>query len=426
MSKKILILSTWDNQGSGVASYKIGKFLLEAGYKVALVVRDRSQSDSFIIQITQNLNRKIFNRLTARFKSGLPTYEEYDFLNPDENYSFATAEQILESLPFRPDMILTGLISGFVNTEVLAELSEKTGAPVYMFMVDMAPLTGGCHYAWDCTGYEQKCRNCPAIVDESKKDVAHHNFALKQKNVKKGNLKVIAGSEWSKKQAQRSTLFKSQNNIYNINSCIDTKLFNNSGRDYAKRIFQINIDSKVVFTGSAFTHGKRKGIGYFVESLEQLWQLMSEAERNKIVVLIAANHGEKNDLIERIPFKKQLIDYIKDYRLLSLAYQASDVFVCSSVEDAGPMMVSEALACGTPVVGFEMGVTSNMVRNGYNGYKAKLKDSADLAAGMFKVLSLPPEKYAEYSRNAINQVEEFSSYKLLLSIVAEILNRPSA
>ncbi|MFP3802939.1 glycosyltransferase, partial [Paraburkholderia sp. SIMBA_027] len=80
--------------------------------------------------------------------------------------------------------------------------------------------------------------------------------------------------------------------------------------------------------------------------------------------------------------------YIKDYRLLALLYQAADLFVNSSIEDSGPMMVSEALACGTPVVGFDTGVLTNMIIDNYKGYKAPLKDSKKLAEGIKKIFEL--------------------------------------
>ena len=433
MSKKILLLSTWDNQGSGTALYKISKFLLENGHEVVLAVRDKSRTDSFVVQIPlqRNIIQKVFNRVLYQFNFGLKplthkfidkTNPKYSFLNIDEKETLVSSDTLIDVIPFTPDLIVTGLISGFVNTTILAELKEKTKAEIYMLTVDMACLTGGCHYAWDCKGYQLNCKNCPAILDHSYKDRAHQNLMVKQKNVEKANIKVIAGSGWTLNQAKLSTLFKSQKKIYNINSCIDNCLFNDKHRRYAKRIFNLPDDAKVIFTGSAFTHDKRKGVSYFVEALKYLWEAVNEETKKNTLIMIAGNHTIKNELIEQIPFQKRLIDYIKDERLLSLAYQASDIFVCSSVEDSGPMMVSEALACGTPVVGFEMGVTSNMVINGFNGYKAELKNSEDLGKGISEILSLPKEKYEEYSRNAIYQVEEYSSQEVVVNIINRILN----
>lgn len=425
MSKKILILSTWDDQGSGAALHNICKFLLEAGHEAVLVVRDKSQIDSFIIQISppqRSIPRKVLDRLFPRFDNNLRTVPEYDFLNVDESGKLVTSERILEILPFTPDLILTGLISGFVNTATLAELSEKTGAKVYMLMPDMSPLTGGCHYAWDCAGFETDCGDCPAILDQARKDKARQNLLIKLENVRKADIRIIAGSGWTLERVRRSRLFKSQENIHNINSCIDTELFNNKHRGYAKKIFGLPENSKIIFTGSTFTHVKRKGLIYFVEALEYLWKSLDEKSRENTSILIAGKHTAENDLIEQIPFQKRLIDYIKDYRLLSLAYQASDLFVCPSIEDAGPMMISEALACGTPVAAFDMGIAVNMVIDDYNGYKAELKNSEDLARGMLKILSLSEEEYQMYSQNAVTQVEEFSSKKTLIKVINSILS----
>ena len=119
---------------------------------------------------------------------------------------------------------------------------------------------------------------------------------------------------------------------------------------------------------------------------------------------------------------KKHINYIKDYRLLALLYQATDVFVNSSIEDSGPMMVSEALACGTPVVGFDMGVVNNMVITGYNGYKAKLKDSGDLSQGIKEILELSKDEYKQYSLNALKQVEEYSSFEYADKVFTKFFN----
>ena len=131
--------------------------------------------------------------------------------------------------------------------------------------------------------------------------------------------------------------------------------------------------------------------------------------------------GQVANNFDFIPFEKKFIEYVKDYRLLKLLYQASNVFVNSSIEDSGPMMVSEALACGTPVVGFDMGIVNNMIISDYNGYKAKLKDSNDLAIGIKKILDLSEEEYNQYSLNTVRQVEEFSSLKYAEKVLADLL-----
>lgn len=431
MSRKILILSRNDNHGDGLMAYRIAKCLIEAGYEVAMVVRHKTKTDLFIHQVDsyKTIFRRIFEGITRKFfgdsVKNLRLDNKYDFAPNQETQQYIESEVILKAIPFVPDVILSGLTSLLANTTTFSELKTKTGAEIYSIMIDMAPLTGGCHHAWDCTGYQRQCKSCPAILTESEKDLAHKNFMIKLKNVRESDLKIIAGSGHTYRQAKKSTLFKDQEPIYNINSVIDTKVFNSRKRKYAKDIFDIPSDLKVIFAGAEYTNNERKGFKYFIESLKLLWELSDETARKKTLVLIAGKDKslmETDEVYQQIPFNKLFIDFISDERLLSIAYQAADVFVCPSVEDPGPVMVSQALACGTPVAAFDTGIAADMVINGFNGYKAEMKNSESLAGCIFEILSLLEEAFKEYSRNAVLQIEKYSSQEIVVEVASQILS----
>ena len=84
---------------------------------------------------------------------------------------------------------------------------------------------------------------------------------------------------------------------------------------------------------------------------------------------------------------------------IASAYQIADIFICPSIEDSGPTMINQSIMCGTPVVSFEMGVSPDLVITGKTGYMAKLKDSKDLAQGIFEILSLTDDNFNEMSDN---------------------------
>lgn len=81
-------------------------------------------------------------------------------------------------------------------------------------------------------------------------------------------------------------------------------------------------------------------------------------------------------------------------------YSMCDMYLCSSVNDAGPMMVNQSLCCGTPVVGFAMGACLDGVKDKGTGYCAKLKDSTDFAEGIYKMLNLDDTERQMMSENA--------------------------
>ena len=61
----------------------------------------------------------------------------------------------------------------------------------------------------------------------------------------------------------------------------------------------------------------------------------------------------------------------------------------------------EAMACGVPCVGFEVGGIPEMIDHKCNGYIVRLKDSADLANGIYWVLNIA--NYNELSAEAIKK-----------------------
>ncbi|MHB1148016.1 MAG: glycosyltransferase [Lutibacter sp.] len=425
VKKKILLLSTGDVNGAYEAISKLGYFFIEQGHTVSMLVKHKTRNEEFIVQYIQKQEKKVIRPIAVRvflkIKNRLvpkkvhrpqPIHFDgtYSFISKNETAENISVENAIAQIGFIPDFIITGMTNGFMNSTDLLNLHKFTQAKVYNITVDMNHFTGGCHYAWDCEGYIKGCdEKCPAIIGENGKDLAKINFETKLKNAQEGNFQIISGSGWTLKQAKESKIYKEQKVFYNINSLINTKLFNAKNRDVAKIIFGFDDSKFYILAGSQSAHDPRKGFSYFMEALKILETELTIEQKNKIVVLVVSRDVPIE--FEELNFKKQKIDYITDYRLLVLLYQATDIFVNSSIEDSGPMMVSEALACGTPVVGFNMGVVNNMVISGYNGYKAKLKDSYDFAQGIKEILKLSKEEYNQYSLNAVKQVEEYSSFE---------------
>ena len=426
INKKILLLSTGDINGAYEAIYRVSYFLQKNDYQVAMLVKNKTRTDTFVYrysdyqpQIAPVFFRYLsilINKVKSKFFTKKNIYDsKYAFLSTDETTRNISPKIIIEQIGFVPDFIFTGMTDNFLNSTDLLALQQFTKAQVYNITVDMNHFTGGCHFAWDCDGYIKGCTDkCPAILTSSDRNRAKINFETKLKNAQLGNFSAIAMSGWTIKQAQASKIYRLQKNILNLNSIIDTDIFNSKSRKFAKKIFNLEDDKFYILMGCQYTTDSRKGFTYLLEALNILEKMVTIEQKNKIEVLIVSR--VVTDDFSNIPFAKKHIEYIKDYRLLSLLYQATDVFVNSSIEDSGPMMVSEALACGTPVVGFDMGVVNNMVINNFNGYKAILKDSVDLATGIKQIFSLTASEYAHYISNAVNQVENESAINKILKL----------
>ena len=433
--KNILILSTGDVNGAYEAAYKVAHIIKNMGHDVVMCVKHKTKNENFIKQYRHlslssakaNLVMRIVNKIKNKISPVEPskvisTDMKYSFLSKNEASENIHIESMLKIVGFTPDFVFTGMTIDFLNSTDLLNIYNATKAKIYNITVDMNHFTGGCHYSWGCEGYIKGCdKFCPAITKEHEKITAKNNFERKYENAQKANFQIIAGSGLTLLQAQNSKIYKSQKTIHNINSLIDTKLLNSKNKSIAKKVFSLSNDCFYILTGAQNMEDPRKGFSYLLQALEMLDRELPMQKKEKIVLLVVSN--SVNEEFGRVIFKKQKIDYIKDYRLLSLLYQAADLFINTSIEDSGPMMVSEALACGTPVVGFDTGILTNMVIDDYNGYKAPVMDSRKLAEGIRKVFELNKDDYENFSKNAVRQVEEFSSYEYAEEIFKQILEQ---
>jgi glycosyltransferase involved in cell wall biosynthesis len=146
----------------------------------------------------------------------------------------------------------------------------------------------------------------------------------------------------------------------------------------------VPLNARIIFFGASDHSEARKGMAYAVDALNKLAE-MPQATDAPLFALIAGESDKSYASRLRMPCLE--MGSIHDDRLLAMAYQAAEVFLCPSIEDAGPQMIPESLMSGTPVVAFEScGGVPDFLRKNVNGYPAKHGDFQDLANGLDQVL----------------------------------------
>ena len=68
-------------------------------------------------------------------------------------------------------------------------------------------------------------------------------------------------------------------------------------------------------------------------------------------------------------------------------YNAVDLYAIPSLQDNLPNTVVEAMACGVPCIGFNVGGIPEMIDHLHNGYVADYKNVDDLANGIHWLLT---------------------------------------
>jgi glycosyltransferase involved in cell wall biosynthesis len=274
-------------------------------------------------------------------------------------------------------------------------------------MMDNSPITGGCHYPWDCQGYSINCEKCPALSNNAFNWLPELNLRFK-KNWLPKNLLFIACSESDLNRGCKSIL--SKNKIEKIYLPVDSNKFFPSEKGLSKLYFNIPANKQVILYGSLNINEERKGGRLFIESLRLLERKLTLQQIDNIIILVAGNSSEleKSFFNNNTNFQIKYTGHLSEECLIK-AYQAAQIFVSTSIEDSGPFMVNQALMCGTPVVAFKSGVAVDLCDSKIFGCIVDLYDVEKLSIGMLKFLKLNKEEYEMAAIHCrISAVEKFS------------------
>ncbi len=417
---------------SGIWAYDIYNSLTQKGHSVLLLTQNhdnRFKPGIESISGKRKWNPKIkslqgkwewFTRLLTKkinFHLNKDNKRNPDFymsiLN-DKMYHIPT-EAIMSHITTKPDVIIYLFPHDFLDSRNLYELNYITNAPVFVIPVDMASFTGGCHYANDCENYKFKCGCCPGLYSSKIKDSTYKNLAYKKQYIQKANVHAL-GNTWTMSALKQSWLYHDKPCHY-IDVVINDSHYRPGDKESANKQFSIPTDKKIIFFGASFLENKRKGLSYLIKALNQLYEELSEQERNEIGIAIAGNSSTGIDKLFR--FEVFLLGHLSHLQL-PYAYQMADVFTSPSIQDAGPMMVIQSMMCGTPVVAFEMGNAIDFIIDGKTGFKAPLYNTEAFKTGIHSILSKTEEEKEKMSTGCREIAMQKSSYDSFEQIFTSI------
>jgi glycosyltransferase involved in cell wall biosynthesis len=295
---------------------------------------------------------------------------------------------------------------GFLSLKNIKKLIELN-KPVVWTLHDMWVCTGICHHARDCEKYVTQCHSCFYLKSKSSKDLSTFVFNRKKKIFTSSALSIVTCSKWLQSKVQKSELLKNHFNI-SIPNPINTQIYAPRDKNECRLIFNLPQNKFLLLFGAANSTDERKGLSYFLESLEILQKQHPDIfERIEIVVF-----GEmKQELKQRIIAPIHVLGYISDEEKIVKIYNAADIFVISSLDENLPNTIMEAMACGTPCLGFNTGGIPEMIDHQQNGYVAEYKNVQDMAHGIRWILN--EADYRELSNNARKKVENYYSEEIV-------------
>lgn len=381
----LLHLSTADLEGGAAqATHQIHALLREAGHRSVMAVRRKGSSDPDVIPVgVRGMGRcgwpERIERVRSRLAGGYrveprPMFTFNRNLAPAPDW-----EGVLKVLP-KPDVVILHWITGLMTAADIRRLAERVRCPFVWLLMDMEPMTGGCHYPGACARFEGECADCPQLREGGGCDWAGRTWREKRRQLADLPITFVAPTRWVEDRLGRSGLFRGRP-VERIPLPLHPRM-QPLEKPIARKILGMPAGKKLVLVGSHNLKDPRKGMDRLIAAARRL--AASDGARDIEFLLMGSNGAE---LSRELPFPSRALGYVRDDIVLSLIYQASDVFACPSMEDAGPMMVSQAMRCGTPVVAFETGIVPDLLASGEGGRMARLGDAEDFARGLGEMLA---------------------------------------
>lgn len=408
--------------GAAIACLRLLKTLNQTeGIKAIMLVQEKKRDYPNVKAIAETwLQKKLAFERFVRER----LYFKFQEKNKEIRFAFSPANSGIDisehPLVQEADIIHLHWINfGFLSLKSLEKLFALN-KPIVWTLHDMWAFTGGCHHSGDCENYQFSCGNClqylnnPSPNDLSNKvwqrknAILNHSLRLRSKH----DITIIGCSQWLSNRAKKSSLLKDFL-VKSIPNPLDTNLFSPQKKAEARIKLGLPIDKKLILFVAAKVSVIWKGFSYFQEALEILKTQHIHHQEIELVIL-----GESDvEIIQKLPFKVHSLGRISDVNQIVSVYSAADVYVTSSIQENLPNTIMEAMACGTPAVGFEVGGIPEMIESYKNemppnGFLAKYKSAESLAKGMKWVLF--DANYDELSKNARQKVMDNYSEKVVL------------
>lgn len=423
----ILIVSSMPPSYSANLGGDIMNAFLNSGYKVDFLTAYKSKDNNENVYSVYDFEKPIQKAsLISRLKRKIPIlrYIHYppfiakmrvnrDYIrtfyedNPPISVELLTNKIV--NLGTKYNVVITLFWEYMLTSKSLLAIYDALHCPIFIFPVDFIPMTGGCFYTRDCNRYMQSCGCCPCLNSNNPYDQTFINWQIK-KDVFSRIDYVIFCNTWMSRMFKKSSLHE-EKRINKFIFAVSEKNFQQRNKDESRK--QIGISQKgkfILFAGAKGIKYSTKGFNYLVESVNRFVSTLNDTEKSNVLLMLAGK--DINAEIKKY-FNCEVLPlgFLNTDNLCS-AYCAADVFLCTSVQDAGPSMVNQSLMCGTPIVAFEIGTAIDVVITGKTGYLSKYCDSSDFANGIKSIYDLSQierNEMSNYCRRFALDVESFDS-----------------
>lgn len=305
--------------------------------------------ENYIIYFSGHSDYPYSKKISRKWYIKFQAFKSHLFGNYGFNSAFATHKVIKLLRQIKPDIVHIHNVHGHdINICSLFYFLSKTNIKIVYTFHDCWSFTGYCpHFLMTgCKKWQSVCEKCPQFRDYSWIfDRSRSNYLKKRNAFNSVKMTIVTPSKWLSKVVKSS--FLNSFPILVINNGIDLTIFKPRASSFRQKN---HLEKQFVLLGVADNWGIRKGVDVFVELSKRLPNYFS-------IVLVGTSHSTDKFLPKNI----LSIHKTNNQKELAEIYSSADLFVNPTREDNYPTVNMEAIACGTPVITFNVGGSSEMI-----------------------------------------------------------------
>jgi glycosyltransferase involved in cell wall biosynthesis len=307
-----------------------------------------------------------------------------------EDFSFPATWRLLDLLPERVDVLhCHNLHGGYFDLRALAWLSGQV--PLVLTLEDAWLFSGHCAHSFNCDRWQTGCGQCPdlTIGPAIRRDATAYNWQRKRAIYGRSRVYVATPSQWLMRRAEQSILAPAITEGRVIPHGVDLSIFCPADKPSVRAMLGLPSEAKIIlFTAN----GVRRNIWKDYETMRAAIALAAERLHRQNLLFLALGDNSPAERIGRVEVR--FVPYQTDSRVVARYCQAADVYVHAAKAEAWGLAITEALACGTPVVATAVGGIPEQVRalgasnaSQATGVLVNLGDAEGMAAALDRLLS---------------------------------------
>jgi glycosyltransferase involved in cell wall biosynthesis len=161
---------------------------------------------------------------------------------------------------------------------------------------------------------------------------------------------------------------------------------------------------------------KEKGPDIFIETVKRLAQKHS----NIFIVLTGPARGYVKEGLSKAGISF-IHNYLSNYKDIINYYGVLDLYFVTSRTEGGPKSVLESMSCGIPIVSTKVGMSLDVIKDGYNGFLCDIENVDELFDKSEQLIQNEGLRQ-QFSVNGIETVKDFSWNNIAKAFIEQCMN----